>query len=71
MAYISQKYNSKIVYDPSYLEIDHRGFKNAIGQRSIRVLRRLHQNLNVRRLISEFFWIISARTMTLSISQTA
>ena len=31
MAHIGQKYNSRLVYDPSYLEIDHNVFKKVIG----------------------------------------
>ena len=27
MAYVGQKYNSRLVYDPLYLEIDHSVFK--------------------------------------------
>ena len=56
MTHIGQRYDSRLVYDPSYQEIDDSVFKNVIGQSSIGMPRRLypsmHKNLQVRRLTS-------------------
>ena len=43
IVHVGQRYNSRLVYDSSYSEIDHNIFKKyVIGQSSIGMLRRLY-----------------------------
>ena len=43
MANVGQKYNPRLVYDPSYPEIGHSVIKNVIGKIFIGMLRILYQ----------------------------
>ena len=42
MARVDKRYNSKLVYDPFYPEIDHSVLRNVIGQSSMGMQRRLY-----------------------------
>ena len=62
MAHVGQRYNSRLVYDSLYPEIDHSVFKNMIDKSSIGMPKRQYlqmpQSLQIKRLISTCLLIV-------------